>query len=338
MRVSLFRQSLSVHLASIHDVPTVSDRAAFLGETIGLDEDTCSRVKAVVGALASNVVKHAGGGTLILRGLSDNETGPSNRGLEILSLDSGPGMNVSTCLADGYSTTGDAGIGLTEIKTLSTQLDLYSLADRGSVICAQIWKTGAANARFDIGAICLPVQGEQLCGDGWSVRVSKDGLDIVMTDGLGHGIRAAQASDVALAVFAEQVDVAPGPMIQAMHDAMQDTCGAAALAVRLDSRDHRLTCAGVGNIGGIIMATPKPIGIVSLDGVVGDRIRKIREFDYECRPADVLVLHSDGLKTHWSLDEFPGLKTKSASVIAGWLFNHLKRAKDDATILVMRAQ
>ena len=71
----------------------------------------------VVTEAASNLLKHAGGGELIVQGL-DYEPRPG--GLEILALDSGRGMSdVGRCLADGYSTAGSPGTGLGAISRLA---------------------------------------------------------------------------------------------------------------------------------------------------------------------------------------------------------------------------
>ena len=60
----------------------------------------------VVTELGTVLVKHAQGGELLIR-----RVGPEGyEGIEVLSLDKGPGMsNVSRSLEDGYSTAGSPG-------------------------------------------------------------------------------------------------------------------------------------------------------------------------------------------------------------------------------------
>ena len=48
-------------------------------------------------------------------------------------------------------------------------------------------------------------------------------------------------------------------------------------------------------------------------------------------------MHSDGLSSRWSLDEYQGLITRHPAVIAGVLYRDCLRGRDDATIVVMRA-
>ena len=331
---SLSRQSLAIPIRETHDVGDARRQAILAARDMAFDETAAGRVGIVVTELAGNLVKHAGGGTLILRA---RRTGDAC-GLELTTLDDGPGMDVQRCMADGYSTAGSPGTGLGAIKRLTADFDIYSLRGRGSVMVAHLWAGTVPATAFDIGAICLPVAGETLCGDGWAVRETPTGIDFVVCDGLGHGPLAAEASDLALSVFADRPDLEPGALLERMHAALKATRGAAALTARLDSQAGQLTCAGIGNIGGYIMSQPKPKGVVSMNGIVGHQVHKAKSFTYEYSPNDLVILHSDGLTTHWKLDDFPGLVARSAGIIAAMMYKHFKRGKDDATVLVLRRQ
>ena len=71
--------------------------------SLGLSETETGALALVVTEAATNLVKHAQAGQLLLRALDEAE-GP---GIELLALDTGPGMvNVGQCLQDGYSTVG----------------------------------------------------------------------------------------------------------------------------------------------------------------------------------------------------------------------------------------
>jgi anti-sigma regulatory factor (Ser/Thr protein kinase) len=330
--MNLIRQSLAIPVKEMHDVGDARRQATQAAKDLGFDETTAGRVGIVTTELAGNLVKHAGGGTLILRALKVG----SNAGLELITLDDGPGMDVQRCMEDGYSTAGSPGTGLGAIKRLTAAFDIYSLRDRGTVMVARLWAGTVPVTAFDIGVICLPVGGETQCGDGWATRETEAGIDFVVCDGLGHGPVAAQASDAALSIFTDRPDLEPGALLDRMHGALKATRGAAALTARLDSTAGQLTCAGVGNIGGYIMSQPKPRGIVSMNGIVGHQVTKVKTFTYDCSPNDLVILHSDGLTTHWKLDDFPGLLNRSAGIIAAMMYKHFKRGKDDATVLVLR--
>ena len=332
MEIDLFRQSLAIPIRETHDVGDARRQAMLAAKEMGFDETRAGQVGIVVTELAGNLVKHAGGGTIVMRGLRSDE----QAGLEVMSLDDGPGMDVQRAIEDGYSTAGSPGTGLGAIKRLATAFETYSLRGKGSVLVATLWKGAAPQSGFEVGAICVPVTGEKRCGDGWAVREEMDGIDLLVCDGLGHGPVAAEATDLALATFVEKPDRKAGALLEYLHGALRSTRGAAVLAGRLDIVANSLTCAGIGNIAGFVMSQPKPKGLVSMNGIVGHQIHKVKDFAYDYGPNDVLILHSDGITTHWKLDEFPGLLTRPASLIAGVLYKHFKRGKDDATVVVVR--
>jgi hypothetical protein len=45
---------------------------------------------------------------------------------------------------------------------------------------------------------------------------------------------------------------------------------------------------------------------------------------------------SDGLTTHWDLAGYPGLRARSAPVIAGVLYRDFSRRRDDVTVVVAK--
>jgi hypothetical protein len=47
-------------------------------------------------------------------------------------------------------------------------------------------------------------------------------------------------------------------------------------------------------------------------------------------------MHSDGIATHWSLDNYPGLEAHHPAVIAATIYRDHARARDDATVAVLR--
>ncbi len=332
MEIDLKRQSLAIPIKQSHDVGDARRQAVQAVKQLSFDETAAGRVGIVATELAGNLAKHAGGGTIVLRILQTD----SALGIEIMSLDDGPGMDVQRCLEDGYSTAGSPGTGLGAIKRLANTFEIYSLRDKGSVLVANLWPGATPRTDFDIGAVCLPISGERQCGDGWAVREGPGGIDVVVSDGLGHGPLAAEASDLALDTFSRKPGINPGHMLEFMHGALRSSRGAAVLTARIDPTRNQLLCAGIGNIAGYIMAAPKPKGVVSMNGIVGHQSVKVKEFSYDCAADDLVIFHSDGLTTHWKLDEFPGLATRSASLIAGMMYKHFRRGRDDATVLVIR--
>ncbi|MFD1734161.1 hypothetical protein ACFSC4_27470 [Deinococcus malanensis] len=76
---------------------------------------------------------------------------------------------------------------------------------------------------------------------------------------------------------------------------------------------------------------------MSLNGTLGQDVRKITEHSLPWPAGSALIMHSDGLSSLWDLSRYPGLLHRSATLIAGVLYRDFQRGRDDATVLVVRA-
>jgi anti-sigma regulatory factor (Ser/Thr protein kinase) len=311
--------------------------AAAIGRALGFDEARVGHASIVVTELATNLVKHAGGGELILRALQYDDIS----GIEILSLDKGPGIKrISESLRDGYSTSGSPGTGLGAVQRLSSLFDLYSTPGQGAAVMSRIWRqppTASPPPRpLEVGVVCLPVASEEVCGDAWAVHQSRERALIMVADGLGHGQDAAEASAEAAKIFENYASSSPAEMIERMHAALRSTRGAAVAVAELLWGQRIVRHAGVGNISGRIFSGEAVRNMVSHNGTVGLEAPKIQEFTYPWPEDGLLILHSDGLATHWNLDDYPGLRGRNPSLIAGVLFRDHNRVRDDSTVVVIR--
>jgi anti-sigma regulatory factor (Ser/Thr protein kinase) len=311
--------------------------AASMSRKLGLDEVRIEHVAIVVTELATNLVKHAGGGDLIVRVLQGAETS----GIEALSLDKGPGIrNVGESLRDGYSTTGSPGKGLGAIQRLSSLFEIYSTLGRGTAVLSRIWRQPPPASTplrpLEMGVVCLPTMGEVACGDAWAVHQDPERALIMLADGLGHGPDAAAASAAAVDIFDNYSRNGPVEMIERMHAAMLSTRGAAVAVTEVLWEQRVVRFAGVGNISGRIFSGDAFCNMVSHNGTVGFEARNIVEFTYPWPEDGLLVLHSDGLATRWNLDDYQGLRGRNPALIAGVLFRDHNRVRDDSTVVVIR--
>jgi anti-sigma regulatory factor (Ser/Thr protein kinase) len=137
-----------------------------VAEDIGLDATEAGKVALVVTEMATNLVKHARDGRILLGTVQDGEAAC----LLAVALDRGPGIgDLARCLDDGFSTAGSPGTGLGAIRRLSTLFDIYSGAG-GTVLVAGVGGTVCrADGRLQLGGLCVPMPGEEVAGDGWAV-------------------------------------------------------------------------------------------------------------------------------------------------------------------------
>lgn len=307
-------------------------RASTLARRIGLDETAIGNVALLATEAAGNAVKHAGGGECLLRA-----TAPS-RCLELVVVDRGPGIaNLGHALRDGFSSAGTPGTGLGAIARLSTRHDIYSRPGKGTALFASVGAAPAAGSETPrVGAVAVPYPGELVCGDAWAVRHESGRSLLLVADGLGHGLPAHEAARTAVATFSAAAPAAPVAHVEDVHLALRPTRGAAVAVAEVDRTRGVVRFSGIGNIAGTILSAGKTRSLVSLHGTAGRDAPRLQEFQAPWQAGDILVLHSDGIGSRWTLDAYPGLCERHPMLIAAVLFRDYRRDRDDATVVVMR--
>lgn len=310
--------------------------ALTLATKLGFNDTERGKVGIVVTEVANNLVRHAKEGSIVLQTIENQE----HWGIEILSLDKGPGMaNITECLQDGFSSTGTPGNGLGAIRRLSTRFEIHSALGIGTAILAQLWaeaELSQPTSKLQFGAVCLPKPGQSVSGDHWASIESSDRSLLLVVDGLGHGGLAAEAASAAVRVFRENGQKSPKALIETMHQSLRRTRGAALAIAEINFDQQTVQYAGVGNIAGTILSIAGTSRMVSHNGTVGHEIRKIQEFSYPWTSESTLIMHSDGLSNHWQVNRYLGLIAKHPSLIAGILYRDFSRDRDDVAVVVAR--
>lgn len=311
-----------------------------LTSELGFSEEEVGKAAIIVSEAASNLSKHGRNGELILQQLEQGD----HPTLQVLAIDKGPGIPCpERAFGDGYSTAGSSGTGLGAIARLSSYFDYYT-APGGTVLLACL-NGGAARDHHEQptrdatewSAICVPMNGEVVSGDGYCLV--DDGRKILVCDGLGHGSEAADASETAIGIFQKHADRhSPVELLQLIHAALHSTRGAAGAVAQLDVQGENLMFAGVGNITGTIVSGDNARHTVSYDGTLGHEAHRFRQFSYPMPRGSMLVFHSDGITARWSTDPYPGLISRHPAVIAAVIYRDFSRRRDDSTILVSRVE
>ena len=126
---------------AVADASHVAEARRLVGDLarrIGLPPVRIAQVAIVVTELATNILKHGGGGH-IHAGRCDDAEGT---GLEVLALDRGSGMaSPDRCMEDGYSTAGSPGNGLGAIERLADTVRTYTRPGQGVAIMARFVAT-----------------------------------------------------------------------------------------------------------------------------------------------------------------------------------------------------
>ena len=324
---------------SIQDRSEIAEARRIILEMVdylGFEKNESSKIAIVATELATNLFKHAKKGEILVEIIEYKGTPV---GIDLVALDQGPGiLNLPEAMRDGYSTYGSSGTGLGAINRLSLEFDVYSQPNQGSAILARFWLKDKKHPENGVEVVNLPKSEEKVSGDGWSYSINNPTKTFLVVDGLGHGVLAAEASRRAVQIFQQNSNEIPVDILEAIHDGLRATRGAAAAVAQVDLSKRIIHYAGVGNINGAIVTSSGCRRMVSHNGTLGHEIRKFDEFTYEIPDGAALLMHSDGLGSRWDIRKYPGLLSHHPKIITSILYRDFHKDRDDVTVLFGRLE
>lgn len=308
--------------------------ASEFARAAGMAETQRGKIALVATEMATNLLKHAGGGQIVIAGFDDAD----GDGIQLLALDQGPGMaQAQRCIADGFSTTGTAGTGLGAIARQADHCAIFSRPGLGTAVLARFCKIAAGSrGAGERGDVSATYPGETVCGDGWCYAADPEET-LLLVDGSGHGPHAALATEIAVRTFREHSEADLSRLAEILHRALRQTRGAAIAIARLDPARRLVRYVGIGNISGTLIVGNETRRMISHNGTAGHTAPHIREFTYAYEGIPLILLHSDGISAKWDVAAYPGLAASHPGLIAGVLFRDFRRERDDACIVAMRA-
>jgi len=159
---------------------------------------------------------------------------------------------------------------------------------------------------------------------------------VFVVDGLGHGPEAAAAARIAVETVEKVAQREAPEIIDAVHGALRPTRGAAGAVALLQPESELCVYCGIGNIAASIRGRGKARNMVSHNGTLGHQVRKIQEFQYPFPKGELLIMHSDGIATHWDLAGWPGIESRHPALVSAALYRDHNRGRDDLTVLALR--
>lgn len=309
-----------------------------LALSAGFDDKRIAELDIIVAEITSNLHKYADNGELLLGHFkhSDNEY------IELISLDTGPGMHdLPRMMADGFSTTNTMGHGLGSIKRLSDQFDIFSAKGWGTILLSRVYKSAPVKSRqkkaVQVRAIVVAKPSETLSGDGYYVKVTDPYVKVMLADGLGHGPEANLAVNEAVKAFKLCPSHSPIEIIRYIHPEVRKTRGLVATIAVFDLKEQTITIAGVGNIsakllGGLLTKSP-----LAYNGIIGHNIPNTMN-DQRMRLEDFnqLILCSDGMRSRWEINKHPGLTRCDGTLQAAAIYKDYARRTDDMSVLIAK--
>jgi anti-sigma regulatory factor (Ser/Thr protein kinase) len=326
----------------VRDARVAAEEAAALA---GLDASRTAAAALVATELATNLLKHARGGQLLVEAVAPPSGRPGPPVVQIAAVDHGPGMaDVTAAQGDGFSTAGSLGAGLGTCRRVADDFDLHSVPGRGTVALARVGAPGqagpAAAAPARAGGVNIPFAGADVSGDVWTWVRAEDRMTLMLADGLGHGPEAARASTAAVEELHRAARLRPADILRRLDGVLRGTRGAAVALAQLDVRAGQLLFIGVGNVGARLREGDSWRHLLSRPGIVGvHRPASLPETVLPWGPDRLLVLHSDGLPSRWVPPADPRLPVSDPAVTAAVTVRDTsspaRPVRDDTTVAVL---
>jgi anti-sigma regulatory factor (Ser/Thr protein kinase) len=307
--------------------------AARLALECGLPELEAGRLAIIVTELATNLLRHAAEGRLLVGARRDQ------REVEVVAVDQGPGIaDIDRSLGDGFSTGGTPGTGLGAVRRLSTGFDIHSDAPGGTLVVARVRPEGVdpAPSRFCSAVLSLPKPGERVCGDASAIAIDGGRASLLVADGLGHGPDAAEAADAAVESFRADPFAPLRPLLERLHVRLRSTRGAAVAVIHADADAGTIRLSGAGNVVGRLVTGIGDRTLLTQHGTAGVTMRSPEETQVPWPAHALLVVCSDGIETRWKPELLRPVLGRDPALACALLQREHGRGRDDATVAVLR--
>ncbi|MFD7713482.1 SpoIIE family protein phosphatase [Streptomyces sp. NPDC059785] len=335
----------------VRDVRVAAESAA---SHAGLGRDRTAVAALVATELATNLLKHAGGGRILIDTVDGGPARPDGergRTVQIVAIDHGPGMSdLPAALRDGYSTASSLGAGLGTCRRVADDFDVQTAPGRGTVALARVHAVPPTRSRrgkgeddgvpVRAGGINIPLAAAEYSGDAWACVRDGDLVTLLLADGLGHGEPAAEASGAALEELRRSARLPPAELLGQLHTALRPTRGAAVAVAQLDLAAGQLDFAGIGNIGARLRTGDTWRALLSHPGIVGaHRPARLPRCRVPWTGDSLLIMHSDGLPSRWTPPPAVPLTTLDPAVTAAVIVRDssspARPVRDDTTVAVL---
>lgn len=184
------------------------------------------------------------------------------------------------------------------------------------------------------GIATMPLRGQAVSGDGYTIKPFSNGILMAVVDGLGHGYEAAAASDIVIATLNTYAHEPIIPLVRRCHEALKGTRGVVMSIASFNLLDKTMAWLGVGNIEGMLLrANSKRESLLLRGGVLGYQLPTLKESVIPVMQGDTLIFVTDGIRSDFE----KGLKLNDKpQQIADSILSQFARGTDDALVLVVR--
>ena len=152
------------------------------------------------------------------------------------------------------------------------------------------------------GAVVRSKPGNAVSGDTFLYCEDRQQTLVALIDGLGAGEDAHAAAQRARRCVRQHCDLALPELLVRCHESLRGTRGAVMMLMRVEHDRETVSFAGVGNVGVRALSEARIVPL-SRQGIVGYRLRGVRDYCYPYAAGDVFILYSDGVSPSFAVDE-----------------------------------
>ena len=130
-------KSATIPVKAAEDVVRVRQAVRVQAVESGFSLVDQTKLVTAASEIARNTVEYGGGGMLLLESLRDG----IRRGVRLTFTDNGPGIpDIQRAMADGYTSGGGLGLGLSGAKRLSSEFEIESKPGQGTRVMLGRWR------------------------------------------------------------------------------------------------------------------------------------------------------------------------------------------------------
>jgi anti-sigma regulatory factor (Ser/Thr protein kinase)/serine/threonine protein phosphatase PrpC len=311
--------------------------ARALAAAIGFAETEREQIVIATSELATNLANHARGGILRFTVAGNGD----RMGIRIESEDHGPGLaDPARALADGYSTDGGIGLGLGTVNRLMDELEFSSQPEGGARVTCHRWlrpdEAPVFPRELSFGVATRSRREAPENGDAFVVKAWPGHALVGVIDGLGHGEPVLRAAQAARLLVESHYHLPLGDVFASVGRACQGTRGVVMALARFDLQQGLLRVGNVGNVEMRLLGGSEGRTLVVRRGILGVNAPRPVVTEHPWERDYILVIHSDGVRSHWTREDMPLSAWDSAAEAAQLLLRTQAREDDDATVVVVR--
>jgi anti-sigma regulatory factor (Ser/Thr protein kinase) len=322
----------------IYDEASVSSarqRVREAGSPLNLSKELVESVALIASELTHNQLSYSKQGYFAVKAVDRAGV----KGLEVVAADLGPGVDqpIFSGTREVRSKSG-LGAGLKSVFNLADEVEIDNRMAEGLCVVARKFESPAA-PQCEVAIIGKPYPGEGISGDDAVFFQSESEFLAAVSDGLGHGPEAREASAHSIAAITQNRHLELGEILGAVHAEMSRTRGCAMSIVRYVANSRILECVSAGDIRVHLYNLRDTHFFSSTPFVMGDKNsskRKLRVEKVAVEPGAVIVIFTDGLESRTTLKEQLAVLRQPAAAIAEYLISSHSRPNDDALVLVAR--